>query len=125
MNKILENIYGSKEYNDMQKRLYEEEQKNIFNNIGKPISKLLVNKLIKGNMRDYAMKEVQKSGNILSSLINADPRNTNVPPSKYWGEILKGNISSPLNEIKLRNINLGKGFSLDAQKDKFNITKQF
>ena len=88
MDKILDNIYGTKEYGEMQKRLYEEEQKNIYNSIGLP----LVDKIMKHSYIPHQMS-------MLVELINK-----NIP---------KQYMSSPSG---FKNIPLGKGFGLDIQQ---------
>ena len=93
-NKILENIYGSKEYDDIHKRLYEEEQKRIYNSIGLP----LIDKIMKHSYFPDQMS-------MLIQLINQ-----NIPQqyaSQYFGTSIPSGFT---------NIPLGKGLGLDIQQ---------
>ena len=93
-NKILENIYGSKEYDDIHKRLYEEEQKRIYNSIGLP----LIDKIMKHSY-------IPDQTSMLVELINRG-----IPQqyaSQYFGTSLPSGF---------KNIPLGKGFDLDIQQ---------
>ena len=101
---ILENIIttnsnannDSKNYNNIQKRLYEEEQKNLYNAIGLP----LIDKIMK---HSYIPDQL----NMLMHLINS-----NIPKgdaSQFFG------TPNPYPS-GFKNIPLGKGFGLDIQQ---------